>query len=89
MRRVEDFRRLARTCPHCGAREPTLGTECPSCGRPYDPGTWVDRGPFPVDMTARGGAYVGAVVGLIDLAFAALWALLRLPWLLARRLLRR
>jgi hypothetical protein len=56
------FRRLARICPHCGAREPTLGPRCPACGKDYEPGSWVDRVSESGDgRSSTGGS--GAVVG--------------------------
>ena len=75
-----DFRRLARECPHCGAREPTLGSLCPSCGRSYEPQSWVDRGPLHVDdwlETGNFGApFVFAFASAINLVFALIGAIL-------------
>ena len=59
--------RLARTCPHCGAKEPTLGSECPVCGQPYEPRGLIDRLPasdglVPLPTEAMAGTLVLLVV---------------------------
>ena len=91
--RDPDFRRLARQCPHCGAREPTLGNLCPCCGRPYERLSWVDRGPLHVDdwlETGNFGApFVYAIASAINLVFALVTVVLALPFRAVGALMRR
>ena len=69
------FQRLARACPHCGAREPTLGSQCPICGKSYEPQSWADRvSGFGGDWPATGG--VSEVVGGLLAAVLTLLSLL-------------
>jgi hypothetical protein len=86
-----DFRRLARTCPHCGGREPTLGTECPLCGRPYDDAAWTRRGPINTDgwPVAQGGFIIVAAAELLNLLLVGIAELLTFPWRLRRQWLKR
>ncbi|MEA2497495.1 MAG: hypothetical protein QOJ29_5406 [Thermoleophilaceae bacterium] len=85
----DPFRKLARPCPHCGAREVTLGSQCPACGRSYEPRSWVDQGPFS-DLddfaTGPGGAVIVFLLELLGLIASGTLALLKLPWAIARRL---
>jgi hypothetical protein len=82
-----DFRRLARTCPDCGGREPTLGTVCPLCGRPYDEELWARRGPINTDdwPEGQGGFILIALAELLNLLLLGLAELLMSPWRLGRR----
>jgi RNA polymerase subunit RPABC4/transcription elongation factor Spt4 len=87
-----DFRRLARVCPHCGGREPTLGDVCPLCGRPYEQRAWHELRVIDVDddlVGLRGGFIVVPLVELLNLLVAAAWALLTLPVRLAAAAWRR
>ena len=65
------FGRLARTCPRCGAREPTLGTRCASCGRFFEPRSWSDSAPdFDAPIAHPAGIVAGAFVALANLMTA-------------------
>jgi hypothetical protein len=66
------LRRTARICPHCGAQEPTLGTSCPACGRPFDPRSLIDRIPFP-DGDGAGAFALPALIAAVGwLVYAAI-----------------
>ena len=66
------FRRLARACPRCGAREPTLGSSCPACGAPYEPRSWVDH----ASDVGEDWPLVGGVAGMLIAGVLALVSLL-------------
>lgn len=69
----DPFLRLARTCPHCGAREPTLGTRCPRCDRSYEDRSLLDDGLIDVDdlvYSVRDGPFVGLLLELLNITIA-------------------
>ena len=68
----DSFGRFAKHCEHCGADSQTLGSECLSCGRSYQPQGLVDRLPDfdmeffgAVGSTGAAIAVIGVVVFLI------------------------
>jgi hypothetical protein len=90
-----DFRRLARTCPRCQSREPTLGPTCPLCGASYEPQAWTDRvSEFGSDWPMIGslgvitGGAVAALLTLLSFIGQALLAPGRSCWNHVRRRLR-
>ena len=80
-------RRLARTCPHCGGREPTLGNLCPLCGRPYEtpPPGLLDWLPEPDFGYGSRGALAEFVVVPVALPFALVAGVIRWVVRSARR----
>ena len=50
----DEWTRVTRLCPHCGARSRTLGTVCPECGKSYEPLGLLDRIPFLDDSLMPG-----------------------------------
>jgi hypothetical protein len=66
------WRRTARVCPHCGSQDPTLGTNCPVCGRPFEPRSLADSIPTP-DGDGAGAFAFPALVALVGwLLYAAI-----------------
>lgn len=76
---AEDAERLGigKACRTCGARSDTLGSVCPACGRPYDPGGLLERLPFTGSFDSPVTSRAAAVAWLVAfVAAGALWILL-------------
>lgn len=72
----QQWGRVKRRCPHCGARAATLGTVCPACGRSYTPGGLLERIPFlnndPIAPRYSGPLWLvsfAAVIAFVGLVF--------------------
>lgn len=71
---------IGKPCPSCGARTDTLGTVCPVCGKPYEPGGLLERLPFMDDGLAfsRQSAQMWFLLALL-LAVGWVWLLVTHP----------
>ena len=81
MAEADDYgwHRVARECPHCGARRQTLGTVCPACGKSYEPLGLLERLPLGDDLTTSAWAVRAWVVAALA-AFAGLVLLFVRSW---------